>query len=288
MLGIVDVGGGMRCVYSAGIYDLFIDKRVKIPCLVGVSAGSANLITYACSQRGRTYDFYTDFAFRPEFMSMKNFRKTGSFIGLDYIYSDLSNTGGESPLDYERFLSSKARLYVGATRASDGEAVFFGNDDLSLDDYSILKASCCIPAVCKPYNIGGVDYYDGGIASPIPFQKAFDEGCDKVVVVLTKPREAYLVPFGKKLMCNLILHKTPHMIMQIQSIHTRCLTLLNEMKKLEEEGKLLVIEPKDCFGVDTLTRDREQMKKLYDEGYEDAKAALESGFFDEVLEGTKQ
>ena len=78
------------------------------------------------------------------------------------------------------------------------------------------------------------------------------------------------------------------MIMQIQSIHTRCLTLLDEMKKLEEEGKLLVIEPKDCFGVDTLTRDREQMKKLYDEGYEDAKAALESGFFDEVLEGTKQ
>lgn len=285
MLGIVDVGGGMRCVYSAGIYDLFIDRGVKIPCLVGVSAGSANLITYACSQRGRTYDFYTDFAFRPEFMSMKNFRKTGSFIGLDYIYSDLSNSGGESPLDYESFLSSKSKLFVGATRASDGEAVFFTNDDLSLDDYSVLKASCCIPAVCKPYGINGVEYYDGGIASPIPFQKAFDEGCDRVVVVLTKPREMYLVPFGKKLMCNLILHKTPYMIKQIQSIHTRCQTLLDEMKRLEEEGKLLVIEPKDCFGVDTLTRDREQMKKLYDEGYEDAKAALESGFFDELLGG---
>ena len=80
MLGIVDVGGGMRCVYSAGIYDLFIDKRVKIPCLVGVSAGSANLITYACSQRGRTYDFYTDFAFRPEFTGHIGFLGHGAGV----------------------------------------------------------------------------------------------------------------------------------------------------------------------------------------------------------------
>lgn len=283
MLGIVDVGGGMRCVYSAGIYDLFIDRNIRFPCLVGVSAGSANLITYACGQRGRTYEFYIDYAFREEFMSMKNFRRTGSFIGLDYIYSDLSNTGGESPLDYNSFLASKAKLFVGATRASDGKAHFFTNDDLSEDNYSILKASCCIPAVCKPYNIDGVDYYDGGIASPIPFQKAFDEGCDKVVVVLTKPREAYLVPFGKRLMCDVILRKTPDMIRQIQSIHTRCEALLEEMKRLEEEGKLYVIEPENCFGVDTLTRDREQMKRLYDEGYEDAKSALQSGFFDEIM-----
>ena len=61
MLGIVDVGGGMRCVYSAGIYDLFIDRNIRFPCLVGVSAGSANLITYACGQRGRTYEFYIEY-----------------------------------------------------------------------------------------------------------------------------------------------------------------------------------------------------------------------------------
>ncbi len=282
MLGIVDVGGGMRCVYSAGIYDCFLDNKIMIPCQVGVSAGSANLITYACSQRGRTYKFYTDFAKRPEFMSMENFRKTGSFIGLDYIYSDLSNTGGDSPLDYDAFASSGVKLFVGATRAVDGEAYFFTNDDIKKDDYKVLKASCCIPAVCKPYNIDGTDYYDGGIASPIPFQKAFDEGCDRVIVVLTKPRKDYLIPFGKKTLTNLLLHKTPYMIKQIQSLHMRCEVLLKEMEELEKEGKLLVIEPKDCFGVDTLTRDSNNMAALYDEGYEDAKAALKTDFFSEL------
>ncbi len=279
MLGIIDVGGGMRCVYSAGVYDCFIDRKVKIPVCVGVSAGSANLITYACSQRGRTYEFYTDYAHRPEFMSMENFRKTGSFIGLDYIYSELSNTGGDSPLDYETFVASGTKLFVGATRAVDGQAHFFSNEDIKKDDYRVLKASCCLPAVCKAYNIDGVDYYDGGIASPIPFQKAFDEGCDKVVVVLTKQREKYLLPFGKKLLTRLTLSKTPHMIEQIRSIHTRCKVLLEEMEELEKQGKLLVIEPKDCFGVDTLTRDSEMMGAFYDEGYEDAARALESDFF---------
>ncbi len=287
MIGIVDVGGGMRCVYSAGIYDCFIDNNIVFPVCVGVSAGSANLISYSCGQRGRTYEFYTKYAARPEFMSMDNMRKTGSFIGLDYIYSDLSNSTGEYPLDYEHFVSSGVKLFVGATRACDGQAHFFTNSDIKQDDYSVLKASCCIPAVCKAYSFGSVEYYDGGIASPIPFQKAFDEGCDKVVVVLTKPRENYLIPFGKKVLTNIILHRTPDMIRQIQSIHTRCEKLLEEMERLEKEGKLLVIEPKNCFGVDTLTRNSPNLGAFYDEGYEDAKAILDSEFISE-LRGKKQ
>ena len=287
MVGIVDVGGGMRCVYSAGVYDCFIDNNIVFPVCVGVSAGSANLISYSCAQRGRTYEFYTKYALRPQFMSMENLRKTGSFIGLDYIYSDLCNTGGEYPLDYEHFVSSGVKLFVGATRACDGEAHFFTNSDIKKDDYNVLKASCCIPAVCKAYKLGSVEYYDGGIASPIPFQKAFDEGCDKVVVVLTKPRENYLVPFGKKVLTNVLLRRTPCMINQIQSLHIRCKKLLEEMDRLEKEGKLLVIEPNECFGVDTLTRNSPNLGALYDEGYEDAKAALNNKFLSE-LRGAKQ
>ena len=34
-------------------------------------------------------------------------------------------------------------------------------------------------------------------------------------------------------------------------------------------GKVLVVAPKDTFGVDTLTRDRDALEKLYQEGYAD-------------------
>ena len=82
MLGIVDVGGGMRCIYSAGVYDCFYDRKIDVGYCLGVSAGSANLISYVCGQRGRNLAFYSDYALRKEYMSAENFIKTGSDIGL--------------------------------------------------------------------------------------------------------------------------------------------------------------------------------------------------------------
>ena len=89
MTGIVDVGGGMRGVYSSGLYDRLLDENVSIPYCLGVSAGSANLITYIAGQRGRTLEFYREYPRRKEYMSFGNFLKNGSYLGLDYIYSTL-------------------------------------------------------------------------------------------------------------------------------------------------------------------------------------------------------
>lgn len=106
MLGIIDVGGGMRCVYSSGVYDCLLDKKIKADYCLGVSAGSANLITYLACQRGRTLEFYRTYAARKEYMGVKNLVKTGSYLNLDYIFSTLSNQDGENPLDFERAKSS--------------------------------------------------------------------------------------------------------------------------------------------------------------------------------------
>lgn len=35
-------------------------------------------------------------------MSVKNLFRQGSYINMDYIYGELSNTGGENPLDYKK------------------------------------------------------------------------------------------------------------------------------------------------------------------------------------------
>ena len=40
---------------------------------------------------------------------------------------------------------------------------------------------------------------------------------------------------------------------------------------LEAQGKVLVVAPEDTFGVDTLTRDKDSLDKLYQEGYADGK-----------------
>ena len=47
-IGIVDVGGGYRGIYASGVLDYCMDHRLQFDVGVGVSAGSANLISYAC------------------------------------------------------------------------------------------------------------------------------------------------------------------------------------------------------------------------------------------------
>ncbi|MGN1418137.1 MAG: patatin family protein [Acutalibacteraceae bacterium] len=282
MTGIVDVGGGMRCIYSAGIYDCFMDKHIKIDYCLGVSAGSANLISYVCGQRGRNLEFYSEYALRKEYMSAGNFVRTGSYIGLDYIFSDLCNEGGEYPLDYDYFQKSHIIYKAAATRASDGKGIFFTKDDVSLNNYDILKASCSIPMVCKPYKIADEEYYDGGIAEPIPVEKAFEDGCDKVILVLTKPREEYTTPKKPITAASKLLKSYPAMCEQMKTLHLRCAEILEKIEQYEKEGKVFVFEPKNCFGVDTLTRDKYSILKLYSGGYADALRAVDNKSFFET------
>ncbi len=49
--GIVDVGGGLRGVYAAGIFDHCLDKNIQFDLCIGVSAGSANVTSYIAGQK---------------------------------------------------------------------------------------------------------------------------------------------------------------------------------------------------------------------------------------------
>jgi len=111
----------------------------------------------------------------------------GSFLNLQYIYGTLSNRECENPLDFERMTANPMEWYMIATDATTGKPKYFTRGDMRQDDYRVLMASCCIPVACKPIEIGGVPYYDGALGDTIPLQKAFADGCDKVVLILTKP-----------------------------------------------------------------------------------------------------
>ena len=44
--GVVDVGGGLRGVYTAGVFDYCLDQDIRFDLGIGVSAGSANVASY--------------------------------------------------------------------------------------------------------------------------------------------------------------------------------------------------------------------------------------------------
>ena len=115
MTGIIDVGGGMRGAYTAGLYDYLLDHHITPEYCLGVSAGAANLASFLSGQRGRNHRFYMRYAARKEYMSFSNLMKTGSYVDLDYVYDVLSGSEGEDPWDYDAFAANPAPFVVVAT-----------------------------------------------------------------------------------------------------------------------------------------------------------------------------
>ena len=134
MTGIVDVGGGMRGVFSAGIYDRFIEEGINFDLCIGVSAGSANLISYAAGHHDRVRRFYVNYAQRKQYMSFDNFIHSGSYIGLDYIYSTISNSDGEDPLNYDAFTANHTDFITVVTDGETGEPIYFPKNSIKRDD----------------------------------------------------------------------------------------------------------------------------------------------------------
>lgn len=268
-IGIIDVGGGFRGIYSAGVLDYCMDQNVHFDLGIGISAGSANLCSYIARQRGRNYLFYTKYGFRKQYMSLGNFMRKRSYIDLDYVYGVLSNYGGENSVDYPTLLGNPMKFYVVAANALTGQAKYFSKSDLRQDCYDILKATSAIPFVCRPYEIKGTPYYDSALGDPVPIEKAFELGCDKVVLLLTKPKDGLRTSKQDERFASGIQKKYP---LAAEKLRQRAQLYNVEValaKEYARQGRALIVAPDDTCGVNTLRRNRDSLRRLYKKGYED-------------------
>lgn len=269
--GVVDTGGGFRGIYAAGALDYCLDRKINFDLGVGVSAGAANLCSFIAGQKGRNYLFYSVYGLRKEYMSLGNFIRKRSYIDLDYVYGTLSNSNGENPVDYPALRDNPMEFYVAATDAATGRPRYFDKSVLRQDCYDILKASSAIPFVCKPYEIDGTPYYDGALGDPVPIKKAFALGCDYVVLLLTKSANALRAFQRDEKLAAGIQRRYPLAAERLRERARRYNEGVALAREYAAQGKALIVSPDDTCGVDTLTRDREALRRLYQKGYGDGR-----------------
>ncbi len=264
--GIIDVGGGMRDIFGTGVLDACLEKQITFDYAIGVSAGSANLASFLAGQKGRNKRFYTKYAKRKEYMSISNWIHNKNYLNLDYIYGTLANSDGEDPMDYSTFAKDTTEFEIVSTDAKTGKPVYFSKKDMPLDYYDILKASSCMPIVCKPYPIKDAFYFDGGISDPIPIQRALQKGCDRVVVILTRPQDYTRNP-KKDQLTSKILKKTYYnsgiSLSQRANLYNKSLETL---WKMEQENQVCILAPDTIGKMKTLTMDEECLEGLYKQG----------------------
>lgn len=273
-IGVVDVGGGLRGSFGAGVLDYCMEQRIRFDFGIGVSAGAANISSYMANQRGRNFVFYTEYFQREQYMGVKNLIHTGSYIGLDYIYSSLSDHEGDYPLDWKTIRNDPRDMMIVATDANTGLPHYFHKYDMRQDSYDPIKASCCVPVINRPYKVNGIPYYDGGLSDPVPYEKAFEAGCDKVVVILTRPEDYRRIPKNDKIIADL-LH--PHYPNASQAMRNRSVIYnqqLDECEYLQIQGKVCIVAPDSIGKMKTLTKDKDSIEALYYKGYEAGKKIL--------------
>lgn len=271
---LIDIGGGLRGIYATGVLDRLMDEGVQVDLCIGVSAGSANLATYLAGQRGRCYTYYHDYSFRPEYYSLHNFWKHGSVFDFDYIYSTLSNSDGEYPLDYKALEASGTELIVVATNAITGNPAYLDRSWIRQDEYSIFKGSCAVPFLCRPWRIGQIPFCDGTVSDPIPIQKALDLGATKIVVLF--PRDPSLdqqpSPINAALLQGLSHSRYarlyPAVVGALEKRDALNASELALARDLEAQGKLMICAPDSLYGVRSLRATPEAIDDLYRAGYD--------------------
>ena len=272
--GVIDVGGGLRGIYGAGVLDRCLEEDLRFDLCIGVSAGSANMASYLAGQHGRNKPFYDEYSFRREYMSVHNLIRKHSYLDLGYVYGTLSNAGGENPLDYAALARSPAELCVVAANAQNGEAQYFTKADLHPDDYRVLMASCCIPVIDQPCVIDGVPYFDGGLADPVPLEWAFAHGCDRVALILTKPIGLVSSDVRDKHLAHLLQSHYPAAAEGLRRRAWRYNTAVQRARELERQGLVCIIAPDSTEGMSTLTKNRACLEKMYAKGKQDAEALV--------------
>ena len=269
---VIDVGGGQRGIFGAGVFDRCLDDGIFFDGCVGVSAGGANVMSFLGCQRGRNYAFYREYAMRKEYMSLSAFLRTGSYIDLDYIYGTLSAAGGENPLDYDTIASYGGQLAIVATDASTGLPVCFSREHIRRNDYRVLNASCCLPVMCRPVTIGAAEYFDGGVADPVPVERALADGADRIVLILTRPTDFVMEGKFEAVTAKLLEKKYPAVSRALRERAERYNSSVALAKELAKEGRCLIVAPQVVKGTGTVERDAAVLDALYRAGYEQGAA----------------
>lgn len=258
-------GGGMRGVFTCGVLDNFMDRGIRFPYVIGVSAGACNGLSYMSGQRGRAKFSNIDLLAKYRYIGFRYLLKQHNIMDFNLLFHEFPNR--ILPYDYEAYFRSEGRYVMVTTNCRTGRAEYLEEKSDPDRVISIVKASSSLPFVCPITEVDGVPMLDGGIVDSIPVRHAMGEGYKRCVVVLTRNRGYRKNLHGTKVP-PFIYKEYPRLKVAINRRSAVYNEQLEEVERLEEEGLVQVIRPEKPIVVDRIERDINKLTALYEEGYQ--------------------
>ena len=180
-VGYVFSGGSARCAFQIGAIEALAELGIEPALCIGVSAGAWNAAIVAAGIRERIRYYWRSF------MRMRSFDLRNLFVDHSpWRFRQMHER------TFRRFIGARLHapealpLYISLTRLRDRSNAIF--DARKFDDplRILLATNYLVPFYTHAPLIDGERYGDGGMTDNAPYERAFAEGCDAVVLVAQK------------------------------------------------------------------------------------------------------
>ncbi len=261
--GLVLEGGAMRGIFTAGVLDYLMQKDVYFDYVVGVSAGADNGINFVSRQIGRC----------KKVISHEN---VVSYYGWDQIIRNHRLTNIEKmikgyaleefPFDFDTFFNSKTEFENVVINCDTGLPEYHGGYADKEEFFKYNIATCSLPFLCQPIEINGNHYLDGSLTDSIPLKRAVEKGCERNLIILTKPDGGAPTDYSKmRFFIKLIYKKYPKlcdaMCKRVENYEIQTAYIEQKVK----EGKAFIIRPEVQY-VHHIDSNKKRLNACYQHG----------------------
>jgi predicted acylesterase/phospholipase RssA len=241
-VGFVFSGGAARCAFQVGVLETLRELEIAPAVCVAVSAGAWNAAAVAAGNGHRLRYYWRAFVRMPH-LDLRNLLREHS----PYIFGEVHRR------TFTRYVGGQALrrpgalpLLVGATRLRDRRFVLFdarrAEDPLRL----LLATNYLPPFYTHAPRLAGERYGDGGLANNLPYEAAFDAGCDAVVLMTMKgesegalyrgprdPEHVIPAPFARRTVVIRPRHRIPISFTEVRWPRLRQLVELGRLRARE-------------------------------------------------------
>ena len=263
-------GGALRGLYTCGILDYLLEKKLNIDCIIGVSAGALFGVNYFSKQKGRAIRYNRTYCNDKRYISLKSLILTGNIVNKKFAYYKV--TKELDPFDEITFEKTNKDFFAVATNLETGKPEYL-KIEKPIEQLEELRATSAMPLLSRIIKVNGKKYLDGAVSDSIPVMKALDMGYEKIVVITTQPfdykkkelTEKEIKKFQKR------YKKYPNFINAAIDRPKKYNSTLDKMKKLEKEKKIFVIRPSEKIEINPIKKNIEDLDFVYNLGLNDIK-----------------
>jgi len=173
-IGLALGGGAARGFAHVGVIQVLEESGIRPVLVTGTSAGSLVAALYASGKTGGQLQQIAETMEEATFADW-----TLPIFSRGLLRGDALARYVHAQVGGRLIEDMPLPLGIVATDLNSGNGVLFQRGDTA----TAVRASSAVPAVFKPVRIGGREYVDGGLVSPVPVRYARQMGAELVIAV---------------------------------------------------------------------------------------------------------